>query len=447
MTVRASDGNYLVSIAPIGGKRAGITAPLDWYLATLVPERVLLGPTHRLEKQSLYASGGALAIALGVALMFAWNLLRMRRAVGAARAAAQSAEARAKELGSYRLVERLGQGGMGEVWRAEHLLLARDAAVKLVRPEALRDPQLAPKVRERFRREAQTLASMRSRNTIALFDYGVTDDGTFFYVMELLDGVDLDVLVRTHGPIPAARAISLLVQACHSLAEAHDAGLLHRDIKPANLCVCRAADEVDVLKVLDFGIVHTINDPLPDPIDVVALPKPRELVATPSGRLTREGAVVGTPGYIAPEAWFGSQIDARADLYALACVGWWLLTGREVFPRTNEDAAIVAHAKEDPPALAPLVHGWLPGELERVIVACLAKDPSARPADARALARALRAIAIPAEHAWTEDHAQAWWREHMPAAERGAQTPPHADSLERVLVPHRDEVPTRALRH
>src|SRR5207249_4625703 len=128
------------------------------------------------------------------------------------------------ELGSYRLVEKLGMGGMGEVWRAERRLLARQDAIKLVRPEALRDPNHAPKILERFRREAQTVASMRSRNTIELYDYGVTDDGTFFYVMELLDGVDLDKLVRKYGALPAARVIHLLVQACHSLADAHDAG-------------------------------------------------------------------------------------------------------------------------------------------------------------------------------------------------------------------------------
>ena len=219
------DGEYLASVAPLGGKRAGITAPLDWYLATLVPERVLLGPTHRLEKQSVLASVGALAIALGVALLFAWNLVRMRRAVTSARARARAAEARATELGSYRLVGKLGVGGMGEVWRAEHRLLAREAAIKLVRPESLRDPAHAPKIRERFRREAQTLATMRSQHTIALYDYGTTDDGTFFYVMELLDGIDLDKLLRDHGPQPAARVIKLLVQACQSLAEAHDAGL------------------------------------------------------------------------------------------------------------------------------------------------------------------------------------------------------------------------------
>ncbi len=438
LQVHAADGDYLASIAPVGGKRAGITAPIDWYLATLVPERVLLGPTRRLEKQSLFASGGALAIALGVALMFAWNLVRMRRAVGAAREAARTAEARAKELGSYRLVEKLGAGGMGEVWRAEHRLLARHAAIKLVRPEALRDPQLAPKIRERFRREAQTAASMRSRNTIELYDYGATDDGTFFFVMELLDGIDLDKLVRQHGPLPAARVIHLLEQACHSLAEAHDAGLLHRDIKPANLVACRAADEVDVLKVLDFGIVQTMAEPDTDPVDVVAIDKKP---ASTQERLTQAGSVVGTPGYIAPEAAFGeSKIDGRADLYALGCVAWWLLTASEVFPREDEDAALLAHARDPAPPLRPRVKGWLPDELELIVHSLLSKRPQERPDDARALAKELRAIAIPAEHAWTDEMAQAWWREHRPVAERGAPAMPTQG--ERLLVPQRDAAAT-----
>ena len=414
LELHVPDGDYLASVAPVGGKRAGIAAPLDWYLATLVPERVLLGPTHRLERQSLFASGGALAIAMGVALMFAWNLVRMRRAVTTARERARSAEQRARELGSYRLVSRLGAGGMGEVWRAEHRLLAREAAIKLVRPEALRDPQHAPKIRERFRREAQTLASMRSRHTIALFDYGSTDDGTFFYVMELLDGVDLDKLVRNQGAVPAARVIHLLAQACQSLAEAHEAGLLHRDIKPANLMTCRAADEVDVLKVLDFGIVHTMIDPLADPSDIVALPPPTGEVATPSGRLTQAGSLVGTPGYIAPEAAFGVAIDARADIYALGCVAWWLLAGNEVFPRDDEESAIRSHAHDPVPALRPRVRGWLPDGLEALVLSCLAKRPDERPDDMRAMIKLLRAIEIPAEHAWTEERAQAWWWSNRP---------------------------------
>jgi len=429
------DGDYLASVAPIGGKRAGIAAPLDWYLATLVPERVLLGPTHRLEKQSVIASLGALAIALGVALLFAWNLVRMRRAVTTARARARAAEERATELGSYRLVGRLGIGGMGEVWRAEHRLLAREAAIKLVRPESLRDPAYAPKVRERFRREAQTLATMRSQHTIALYDYGTTDDGTFFYVMELLDGIDLDKLLREHGPQPAARVIKLLIQACQSLAEAHEAGLLHRDIKPANLFVCRIADEVDVLKVLDFGIVHAINEG--NPAEVIALPLP-EPTPRPSARLsgpklTAAGAMVGTPGYIPPEQAYGEAIDARADLYALGCVAWWLLAGNEVFPREDDDEAIRSHALEPVPDLRARVGGWLPASLEQLVRSCLAKDPRQRPPDARAMIAALRAIEIPHELAWTDERAAEWWQTNRPAPAAS----PSTDSLPRTIVPIR----------
>jgi len=432
--LHAPDGDYLASVAPVGGKRAGITTPLDWHLATLVPERVLLGPTHRLERQSVIASGGALAIAIGVALLFAWNLVRMRRAVTTARAEARTAEARAKELGSYRLVDRLGIGGMGEVWRAEHRLLAREAAVKLVRADALADPRYAPRIRERFRREAQTLASMRSRHTIALYDYGVTEDGTFFYVMELLDGVDLDNLVRHFGTQPAARVIQLLAQAAQSLAEAHEAGLLHRDIKPANIFLCRAADEVDVIKVLDFGIVHTLNEPLTDATELVQLPAPNEVV-TPSGRLTVAGSLLGTPGYIAPEQAIGTTVDARADLYALGCVAWWLLVGDEVYPRTDEDEAIRAHAEKPVPPLRSRVRGWLPESLEQLVLSLLAKDPRDRPADARVLIEALRAIEIPAEHAWTEARAQAWWRTHKPLDKK---TKPGMPELSKTIVPQLD---------
>jgi serine/threonine protein kinase len=416
-------------LTPVGGTRAGIATPLDWYLATMVPERVLLGPTKRLEKQSLIASAGALAIALGVALMFAWNLVRMRKAVGVARERARSAEAKARELGSYQLVSRIGLGGMGEVWRAEHRLLARQAAIKLVRPEALSEPAYAAKVRERFRREAQTLATMKSVHTIAIYDYGATDDGTFYYVMELLDGVDLDRIVRDNGAMSAARVIKLLIQACQSLAEAHEAGLLHRDIKPANLFVCRIADEVDVLKVLDFGIVHAMNEPAAEPEPEMPAPDPD--VVTPSGRLTQVGAVVGTPGYIPPEQAFGHKIDGRADLYALACVAWWLLTSGEVFPRAVEESETIrAHIQDPVPSLRARVKGWLPQALEDVIMDCLAKRASGRPASARVMIERLRAIHVPDEHAWTDARAAAWWAtyrpSHVPAA--SAETPTMADA-------------------
>ncbi len=408
-----TDDSYLASVAPVGGTRAG-----DWYLATLVPEHTLFGATHALGRQTIIASALALLIALGVALMFAWNLIRMRRAVGVARAAAKSAMERASELGSYRLVNRLGVGGMGEVWRAEHQLLARQAAIKLVRREVFTDPVHVALVQERFRREAQTLASLRSRHTIALYDYGVTAEGSFFFVMELLDGLDLAQLVKMHGPQPAARVIRILTQACSSLAEAHDADLLHRDIKPANLFLCRAADEVDIIKLLDFGIAHNLADPIAAP----RLPAPDD---RPSGdmRLTVEGSVIGTPGYIPPEQATGAPLDARGDLYALGCVAWWLLTGREVYTAGANDDLVRMHVVEPIPDLRRAVKSWLPVELEELILACLAKSPEARPRDARALASALEAIPIPAEHDWTKVQAAAWWKRLALAGTNSADAP------------------------
>ncbi len=405
-----TSGSYLASVAPIGGLRAGVSVPLDWYVATIVPTRTLLGPTHALERSSVIASAGALAIAVGLALVLAWNLVRMRRQVAASRAQARTAEARARELGSYKLVARLGAGGMGEVWRAEHRLLARSAAIKLIRAEALADPVSEPEIRERFRREAQVLASMRSRHTIDLYDYGVTDAGVFYYVMELLDGLDLESLVVREGAQPAARVIEMLIQACSSLAEAHEAGLLHRDIKPPNLFLCRAADELDIIKLLDFGIVQTANDTpqvMTRAISTEAIPE------TP--KLTQLGAMLGTPGFMAPEQILGMQLDGRADIYALGCVAWWLLTGREVFPRQGADAKILhKHVYEPVPPLATRMRGWCPPELEAAIGTCLAKDVEDRPTDARHLAAMLRAIEIPAEHAWTEAKALAWWTAYRP---------------------------------
>lgn len=441
LRLATTDGDYLVSIAMVSGQRAGASS--GWYLATLVPESSLLGPMHRLDRTSILASIVALAIALGVALLFSWNVVRMRRAVGAARAEARSAEARAKQLGSYQLVERLGLGGMGEVWRAEHQLLARRAAIKLVRNDLGGDAEHAALIQERFRREAQTLASMRSRHTIELYDYGVTGDGTFFYVMELLDGFDLSQLVKTWGTLPAARVISIMAQACSSLAEAHAAGLLHRDIKPANLVLCRAADEVDIVKVLDFGIVHRVNElgapraatkskrPITAALGATGVTKPAKAInadaptalgtkptsrppempgESDGNRLTVDGSVIGTPGYIAPEQAMAARLDPRGDVYSLGCVAWFLLTGGEVFSRSSVDDTLRAHVDAPIPELRPLVDGWLPVELEAVIVRCLAKDPVDRPA-AHELAEVLRDIAIPDEHAWTRDTATAWWAE------------------------------------
>ncbi len=432
------DGGYLASLAPLGGTRAGVRVPLDWYVATMVPTRTLLGPTHELERRSMIASAGAMAFAVGIALILAWNLVRMRRQVVASRAQAKTAEARARELGSYRLVARLGAGGMGEVWRAEHRLLARSAAIKLIRSEALADPEAAPEIRERFRREAQVLASMRSRHTIGLFDYGVTDEGIFYYVMELLDGLDLESLVVREGGQPATRVIEMLIQACSSLAEAHEGGLLHRDIKPPNLMLCRAADELDIIKLLDFGIVQTASDSLP------AMTRPVVPEVLPdSSKLTQLGAMLGTPGFMPPEQILGMQLDGRADLYALGCVAWWLLTGKEVFPREGADAKILhRHIHQPIPALAAKVRGWCPHELTAVITACLAKDPEDRPPDARHVAALLRAIVIPPEHAWTAAKALAWWSAYRPPKPMPRVSPSEVQVIMPISAGQRPDIAT-----
>lgn len=427
-----ADG-WLASAAPIGGRRAGVAVPLDWYVSTIVSKASLLGPTRQLERTSVVASAIALVVAVVLALVLAWNLIRMRRQVAASKEAARSARARARELGSYRLVAKLGSGGMGEVWRAEHRMLARDAAIKLIRTDTVRDPKALDEIRERFRREAQTLASMKSRHTIAIFDYGVTEAGVLYFVMELLDGIDLEALVVRYGAQPPARVIQILIQACASLAEAHAAGLFHRDIKPPNLMLGRAADEVDLVKLLDFGIVHSRAE----------APEPATPGATaPDSRLTQLGAIVGTPGFMAPEQILGLPLDGRADLYALGCCAWWLLAGEEVFRREDGGAKFLDKHLFDPrPSLRLAMRGWCPPELEAVIQACLAKRPEDRPASARELAARLRAIPIPDEHAWTTDRAQRWWADYKPPI---PATPPTASNVQVIMPGSTEERPASA---
>ena len=414
--IRVDQDALLVARKPIAA------APdLPWSIAELMPEAEVLAALHRHQMRSLLAAALATLFATGVAWLFARHILRTRHEIAAARAQAEHAVAAARELGSYRLVERLGKGGMGEVWRAEHQLLVREAAIKLISLEG--DSGLDRKeVEQRFRREAQSLATLRSRNTIELFDYGVTAGGTLFYVMELLDGMDLETLVSDFGPLPAARVIHFLIQACNSLAEAHDRGLVHRDIKPANLYVCRVADEVDVVKVLDFGLVRAAVRDAAEPLSVRSSGTVRTANAPiDDARLTQMGQAMGTPAYMAPEQALGHESDGRADLYALGCIGFWLLTGHLLFERNGSLPTMMAHITEPPPELAPLVSGYLPPELATQIKFCLAKQPQDRPRDARALARALKAIVTPAGEQWTEARAQAWWREHLSKPRRSAR--------------------------
>ncbi len=275
----------------------------------------------------------------------------------------------AEELGSYKLVELFGHGGMGEVWRAEHRLLARSAAIKLVRPDVLGsgaegDARL---ILRRFEREAQATAVLSSPHTIQVFDYGITKEGTFYYVMELLSGRDLESLVKEFGPLPADRAMFLLRQACHSLADAHARGLVHRDVKPANIYVCRMGLEYDFVKVLDFGLVK-----------VNTRQSVRETLTTLDHRTS------GTPAYMAPEVILGeAEVDRRADVYALGCVAYFLLTGQLVFEADTPMKMLMqhVHAKPMPPSLRTELP--IPRELDEFVLSCLEKDPEQAPAERR----------------------------------------------------------------
>jgi len=312
---------------------------------------------------------------------------------------------RARELGSYRLEEPLGKGGMGEVFRATHQMLARPAAVKLIRPEILgsSSPAAARVIVERFRREAEAAASLRSPHTIGLYDFGVANDGTFFLVMELLDGLDLETLVERFGPLPPERVVHLLRQACESLQEAHTRGLVHRDIKPSNIFTCRLGLAVDFVKVLDFGLVKAVDD------------RGREATL-----LTAPESTTGTPAYIAPEMVRGDRVaDHRVDIYTLGCVGYWLLTGRLVFQAPNAIQLMYQHANATPVPPSQLSELEIPAELDSVILACLAKYPEERPQSAAELSRRLLA-AIPA--VWSEEQAQRWWDRHHPEFARTEPT-------------------------
>lgn len=304
----------------------------------------------------------------------------------------------AEALGSYRLVELLGHGGMGEVWRAEHLLLARNVAIKLVRPEVLgaATQDEARGVLQRFQREARATAALSSPHTIQLFDYGTTDEGTFYYAMELLAGRDLEGLVREFGPLPADRVIFLLRQVCHSLADAHARGLVHRDIKPANIYVCRMGLEYDFIKVLDFGLVKFKKDK-----------RDARLTISVNGQTT------GTPAYMAPEIALGErEVDRRADVYALGCVAYFLLTGQLVFEADTSMKMLMQHVQAKPIPPSSRTELKIPRELDDLVMACLEKDPSKRPQDAAVLYDlACRGTTCAM---WDQTAAKRWWDIHLP---------------------------------
>jgi eukaryotic-like serine/threonine-protein kinase len=307
---------------------------------------------------------------------------------------------KARELGSYELVTLLGQGGMGEVWEAKHRLLARRAAVKLVRPELLgaSSEVEARLVLKRFEREAQATAALSSPHTIQVFDFGSTEDGTFFYVMELLMGRDLESLVREFGPIPAARAGHLIRQVCHSLADAHARGLVHRDIKPANIYVCRMGLEYDFAKVLDFGLVKLNSQASKEQIQTL---------------VTADQRTTGTPAYMAPEIILGEAIvDRRADVYALGCVAYYALTGQLVFEADTPMKMLLQHVQAEPIPPSQRTELPIPRELDELVLSCLQKDPNKRPQNAEVLLG--MALGCKTGDCWNQDLAKGWWSKHLP---------------------------------
>lgn len=296
----------------------------------------------------------------------------------------------ARQLGQYRLVRKLGSGGMGEVHLGEHVLLRRPCAIKLIHPEQAGDPTTL----SRFEREVQAMATLTHWNTVEVYDYGHTEDGTFYYVMEYLPGMTLQDMVERHGPLSPGRAVYFLRQVCAALREAHAIGLIHRDIKPGNIIACQRGGVHDVAKLLDFGLVHNHGPALG--------------LGDDAGKLTVQGSILGSPPFMSPEQALGrSTIDARTDVYSLGGLAYYLLTGQAPFARETAMETLMAHVHE---TVAPLtdLRPELPLDLQDVVLRCLDKDPDKRFPDVDSLDRALAECDCAQQ--WDADRAAEWWK-------------------------------------
>jgi serine/threonine-protein kinase len=302
----------------------------------------------------------------------------------------------AQQLGQYTLGRKIGEGGMGVVYLAHHDLLRRPTAIKLLHPDRVGHDNI-----QRFEREVQHMSQLTHPNTVAVFDYGRSFEGTFYYAMEYLAGINLDLLVKRHGKQPAERVRQIMIQVCGALQEAHDRGISHRDIKPANIILCERGAMPDVAKVVDFGLVKEL--------------------AKDSGASIH--VVVGTPAYVAPEAVTDpSTVGPAADLYALGCVGYFMLTGKKVFDGATDVEICTQHVTKQPVPPSQVAATHVPRQLEDIILTCLAKQPSGRPASATELADRLRASG-PFDD-WDEVRARAWWQEFTPAEQPDLATMP-----------------------
>jgi serine/threonine-protein kinase len=341
--------------------------------------------------------------ALGVLLSAAGALFGLTR-INTLQRRAFEAERRADRIGPYSLKKKLGAGGMGEVWLAEHRLLKRPCAVKFIRPDLAANPATAA----RFAREVQAVTSLTHFHTVRLYDYGQGDDGSFYYVMEYLDGPTLESLVRRSGPLSPGRAVYLLRQLCGALSEAHAAGLVHRDLKPGNVIVAALGGQRDVAKLLDFGLVQDLS------------------AADPGERLTQAGVVMGTPAYMCPEQAGGcGAVDARGDVYSLGAVAFFMLTGRPPFEGNSVGLLIAAHLTRPAPGVRELSPD-VPADLAAVVARCLAKEPGGRFQTAAELDAALAACSCSMD--WSAAAAATWWQD---AAESDTTGPDRDATLAR----------------
>jgi len=377
----------------------GFFVPNSWKRATTVVVLMglipLIGAWAAAVRQPavqdvLFRQGGMLAMVLWISIGGVTAVYGSHR-VGTLRRKIFEAE----QLGAYVLKERVGSGGMGEVYRAEHRLLKRDCAIKLIRPDKANDET----AHARFESEVQATARLTHPNTIEIYDYGATQDGTFYYAMEFLPGMNLQEMVEEYGPLPPDRVVHLLRQVCSALREAHSAGLVHRDIKPGNIFAAERGGIYDVAKLLDFGLVKSIRP------------------ASDSAKLTMDGLVVGSPLFAPPEVMDDAQLDARSDIYSLGATAWFLLTGQPVFPGENPLKVLLAHASQTPRPPSQLNDEIIP-ELDAIILKCLEKNPADRYADVSHLAEDLEDCTCP--DCWTQEIAAEWWQN---VATREKRTP------------------------
>lgn len=397
-----------------------------WAHRVLALMASLLGPAFVMGQLAAIEAGPAAVISGALSVGFAtWvaAVLAVLRAGGSAEEEAGAMQASDRQVGPYELVERLGKGGMGEVWRARHGLLTRDVAIKLIRRDRMVELmnsgdglEAVEQLHRRFEREARLTAELSSPHTIRIFDFGRSPDASFYYVMELLDGLDVHTLVRKFGPQPEERVRYIMLQATDSLGEAHARGMVHRDVKPANVFVCAAGMSFDHVKLLDFGLVLRAGTVGPRTENAEG-ERNRET------RLTTAGIVQGTPAYMAPEQVEGQlELDGRADLYALGCVAYFLLTGTDVYRHASPVRQMMAHLQD--PVVDPnerLGRQAVSPQFVKLIMRLLEKDRDERFRDTEELATALHGLRLP--RLWGQPEARRWYLEHLSRRRDGTPLP------------------------